>query len=96
VFSLGYGEDDDKDGDVLPLTLGQDNVIPALEAGRHPTSTPPLHVDVSVCVLTLSPVMLWQRWWACVWGARVVCWCVPSVGGTVVVVVGGVGWRWMA
>jgi hypothetical protein len=33
VFSFGYGEDDDKDGDSLDVTLGESNLIPALEQG---------------------------------------------------------------
>ncbi|TFJ83384.1 hypothetical protein NSK_005316 [Nannochloropsis salina CCMP1776] len=33
VFSYGYGEDDDRDGDALEVTIGRSNLIPALEAG---------------------------------------------------------------
>jgi len=33
IFSLGYGEDDDKESDVSEFYIGQGNVVPAIEAG---------------------------------------------------------------
>ena len=35
VFSYGYGEDDDKESDVLDLTVGDSGVVPALDAAIY-------------------------------------------------------------
>jgi len=35
VFSFGYGEDDDKESDLLTITVGEDALIPALESAIY-------------------------------------------------------------